>query len=46
MMLSDLDIISESHLREDVGAVSMVIVVLLIICGNVGTSHYRACSWT
>lgn len=45
MRLYDLEASSESHLREDVGAVSVVIIVLLIIGGNVGTSHYRARSW-
>lgn len=43
--LYDLEISSESHLRKDVGAVSVVIIVLHIIGGNVGTSHYGACSW-
>lgn len=43
--LYDLEVSPESHLREDISAVSVVIIVLLIICGNVGTSHYRASSW-
>lgn len=37
--------VSESHLRKDVSAVSVVIVVLFVVRGNVRTSLHRTRSW-